>query len=69
VSILQEGAGGWADIEKSKVPVDCSWWANADRTRRLIVVHRKSRLQVPTTAIASGVEAQDLEQFISALAD
>jgi uncharacterized protein len=37
------------------------------RAARLIVVHRKSRLQVPTAAIASGVEALDLEQFVLAL--
>jgi hypothetical protein len=28
------------------------------------VVHRKSRLQVPTSAIAKGVEALDLGQFV-----
>jgi hypothetical protein len=33
----------------------------------LIVVHRKSRLQVPTAAIARGVEALDLEQFVGEL--
>jgi predicted AAA+ superfamily ATPase len=37
------------------------------RAGRLIVVHRKSRLQVPTAAIASGVEALDLEQFVGEL--
>jgi hypothetical protein len=37
------------------------------RAGRLIVVHRKSRLQVPTAAIASGVEALDLEQFVREL--
>lgn len=34
---------------------------------RLIVVHRKSRLQVPTAAIARGVEALALEQFVGEL--
>jgi len=34
------------------------------RAGRLIVVHRKSRLQVPTSAIAKGVEALDLGQFV-----
>jgi len=34
---------------------------------RLIVVHRKSRLQVPTAAIARGVEALTLEQFVGEL--
>jgi uncharacterized protein len=34
---------------------------------RLIVVHRKSRLQVPTGAIARGVEALALEQFVGQL--
>lgn len=37
------------------------------RAGRLIVVHRKSRLHVPTAAIAKGVEALDPEQFVSAL--
>jgi uncharacterized protein len=34
---------------------------------RLIVVHRKSRSQLPTMAIARGVEALDLERFIREL--
>jgi hypothetical protein len=34
---------------------------------RLIVVHRKSRSQLPTAAIAPGVEALDLERFIQEL--
>src|SRR5450755_1574663 len=38
-----------------------------NRAARLIVVHRKSRLQVPTAAIARGVEALDLEQFVGEL--
>jgi hypothetical protein len=33
----------------------------------LIVVNRKSRLQTPTAAIASGVEALDVEQFVGEL--
>jgi hypothetical protein len=33
----------------------------------LIVVHRKSRAQLPTKAIARGVEALDLERFIKEL--
>jgi predicted AAA+ superfamily ATPase len=37
------------------------------RAERLIVVHRKSRLQVPTSAIAKGVEALDLGQFVGEL--
>jgi predicted AAA+ superfamily ATPase len=37
------------------------------RAGRLIVVHRKSRLQTPTVAIASGVEALDLERFVGEL--
>src|SRR5437016_13686457 len=37
------------------------------RAGRLILVHRKSRLQVPTTAVAKGVEALDLEQFVGEL--
>jgi len=38
------------------------------RAGRLIVVHRKSREQVPTTVIAHGVEALDVERFIQELA-
>lgn len=34
---------------------------------RLIVVHRKSRSQLPTAAIARGVEALDVERFIEEL--
>jgi predicted AAA+ superfamily ATPase len=34
---------------------------------RLIVVHRKSRSQLPTAAIAGGVEALDVERFIREL--
>jgi predicted AAA+ superfamily ATPase len=37
------------------------------RAERLIVVHRKSRLQVPTAAIAKGVEALNVEQFVGEL--
>jgi hypothetical protein len=41
--------------------------ASQKRSGRLIVVHRRSRLQVPTAAIAKGVEALDLEQFVGEL--
>jgi predicted AAA+ superfamily ATPase len=37
------------------------------RAGSLIIVHRKSRLQVPTAAIAKGVEALDVGQFVSEL--
>src|SRR5271157_6268526 len=37
------------------------------RSERLIVVHRRSRSQVPTAAIARGVEALDVEQFVGEL--
>ena len=37
------------------------------RSGRLIVVHRKSRSQLPTAAIAGGVEALDVERFIQEL--
>jgi uncharacterized protein len=37
------------------------------RSGRLIVVHRKSRSQLPTAAIARGVEALDAERFIQEL--
>jgi predicted AAA+ superfamily ATPase len=38
--------------------------ALARRSGRLIVVHRKSRSQLPTAAIARGVEALDVQRFI-----
>lgn len=41
--------------------------ALAKRSGRLIVVHRKSRSQLPTAAIARGVEALDVERFIQEL--
>jgi predicted AAA+ superfamily ATPase len=42
--------------------------ASPKRSERLIVVHRKSRSQLPTAAIARGVEALDVERFIQELA-
>ncbi|MFZ0861294.1 MAG: ATP-binding protein [Candidatus Sulfotelmatobacter sp.] len=39
-----------------------------ERFGRLIVVNRKSREQIPTTAIAHGVEALDVERFVQELA-
>jgi predicted AAA+ superfamily ATPase len=41
--------------------------ASPKRSGRLIVVHRKSRSQLPTAAIAGGVEALDVERFIQEL--
>ena len=41
--------------------------ASPKRSGRLIVVHRKSRSQLPTAAIAGGVEALDVERFIREL--
>ena len=41
--------------------------ALARQPGRLIVVHRKSRSQLPTVAIARGVEALDVERFIQEL--
>jgi uncharacterized protein len=41
--------------------------ASPKRSGRLIVVHRKSRSQLPTAAIAGGVEAIDVERFIQEL--
>ncbi len=38
------------------------------RSERLIVIHQRSRSQVPTAAIARGVEALDVEQFVGELA-
>ncbi|MFZ0291552.1 MAG: ATP-binding protein [Candidatus Sulfotelmatobacter sp.] len=40
-----------------------------ERSGRLIVVHRKSHSQLPTAAIARGVEAVDVERFIQELTD
>jgi uncharacterized protein len=42
--------------------------ASPKRSKRLIVVHRKSRSQLPMAAIARGVEALDVERFIRELA-
>ncbi|MGA8493195.1 MAG: ATP-binding protein [Terriglobales bacterium] len=42
--------------------------AMLQRSGRLIVVHRKSRSQLQTAAIARGVEAVDVERFIQELA-
>jgi hypothetical protein len=41
--------------------------ASPKRFRRLVVVQRKSRSQLPTAAIARGVEALDVERFIQEL--
>jgi predicted AAA+ superfamily ATPase len=41
--------------------------ASQKRLGRLIVVHRRSRSEVLTTAIAKGVEALDVEQFVGEL--
>ncbi len=41
--------------------------ASPKRSGRLLVVHRKSRSQLPTTAIAGGVEALDVERFMQEL--
>jgi len=41
--------------------------ASPKRSGRLIVVYRKSRSQLPTAAIAGGVEAFDVERFIQEL--
>jgi hypothetical protein len=38
-----------------------------ERTGRSIIVHRKSRSQFPTAAVARGVEAFDVERFIREL--
>src|SRR6266849_6642622 len=41
--------------------------ASPKRSERLLVVHRKSASQLPTAAIAKGVEALDVEQFVGEL--
>jgi len=41
--------------------------AAQNRMERLIVVHRKSQSQISTPAIAKGVEALDMEQFVKEL--
>ena len=38
-----------------------------DRSNRLMVVHRKSTLSLSTTALAPGVEALDVERFVTEL--
>jgi hypothetical protein len=39
------------------------------RPKRLTIVHQRSRSSPHTAAIAKGVEALDLEQFVAKLAD
>jgi hypothetical protein len=41
--------------------------ALGDRAKRLTVVHRKSTAGVSTSAIAKGVEALDIDQFVTGL--
>jgi hypothetical protein len=41
--------------------------ALGERGKRLTVVHRKSSLGVATTAVAPGVEALDINQFVAQL--
>jgi len=38
-----------------------------DQSARLIVVHRKSRSELTTAALAPGVEALDAENFVADL--
>jgi hypothetical protein len=38
------------------------------RSERLILVHQKSRSAAATAAVASGVEALDLERFVAEFA-
>jgi uncharacterized protein len=48
-------------------PLTCLERALKKWSGRLLVVHRRSRFRVPTPAIARGVEALDLEQFVGEL--
>jgi predicted AAA+ superfamily ATPase len=41
--------------------------ASQKRSGRLLLIHRKSRSQTPTTAIARGVEALDVERLVGEL--
>ncbi len=41
--------------------------ASPKRSERLLVVHRKSGSQLPTAAVARGVEALDVEEFVGEL--
>ncbi|MGA7237510.1 MAG: hypothetical protein WBY44_17620 [Bryobacteraceae bacterium] len=42
--------------------------ALGERAKRLIVAHRKSKSSVQTTAIAPGVDALDIGEFVAQLA-
>lgn len=63
----------WAiEVKASKTPVPAMAAplislsrAAGSRAKRRIVVHRKAKLQPPTTALSPGVEALTIEQFVA----
>ena len=38
------------------------------QTARMLIIHRKSRSQIPITSVTKGVEAVDFEDFVNQLA-
>ena len=74
--IPQPNARLWmveAKATKTVVPAMASSLKSLQRvamkqTARMVIVHRKSRSQIPITSVTKGVEALDFEDFVAALA-
>jgi predicted AAA+ superfamily ATPase len=64
---LVEAKAGKTVRPEMAAPMTALQRAARNRTDRLIVVHRKSRSQISTPAIAKGVEAVDVEEFVEEL--
>jgi len=64
---LVEAKAGKTVRPEMAAPMTSLQRAARNRTDRLIVVHRKSQSQISTAAIAQGVEAVDVEEFVQEL--
>jgi predicted AAA+ superfamily ATPase len=64
---LVEAKAGKTVRPEMAAPMTSLQRAAQNRTDRLIVVHRKSQSQISTPAIAKGVEALDVEEFVEEL--
>lgn len=64
---LVEAKAGKTVRPEMAAPMTSLRRAARNRTDRLIVVHRKSQSQISTAAIAKGVEAVDVEEFVQEL--
>jgi predicted AAA+ superfamily ATPase len=64
---LVEAKAGKTVRPEMAAPMTSLQRAAGNRTDRLIVVHRKSQSQISTPAIAKGVEAVDVEEFVQEL--